>query len=160
MLLKCSECSETWNKAIQFFSPLWPPPTLDILPGCRPRPHVLTFVKISKNTQMNFSYHTESVSQQFKPIKKDLKKCWKKINYFPWRGDGGPPFAENSAKINNLIFEPFPYKLATSSSFPPCSDYCLFLLCNIHFYVSTGVLLRPLPWLRLESQFWRNNLAW
>ena len=25
MLRKCSECSETWNKAIRFFSPLWPP---------------------------------------------------------------------------------------------------------------------------------------
>ena len=27
-----------------------------------------------------------------------------------WRGGGGYPFAENSAKIINLIFEPFPYQ--------------------------------------------------
>ena len=26
-------------------------------------------------------------------------------------GGGGTPFAENSAKIINLIFEPFPYQL-------------------------------------------------
>ena len=60
---------------------------------------------------MNFPYHTESISQHvhhFKPI----QKFWKKINYFPRRGgggEGGTPFAENSAKITNLIFEPFPY---------------------------------------------------
>ena len=114
MLLKCSECSETWNKAIKFFSPLWPLPplTLDILPRCWPRPHVLTFVKVSKNTQMNFPYHTESISQHvhhFKPI----KKLGKKINYFPRRGGGvgGTPFAENSTKIINLIFKPFPNQM-------------------------------------------------
>ena len=67
------------------------PPTLDILPGCSLRPHVLTLVKVSKNSQMNFPYHTESISQHvnhFKPIEF---------------------FFENSAKIINLIFEPFPY---------------------------------------------------
>ena len=84
-----------------------PHSTLDILPGCWPRPHVLTFVKVSKNTQMNFPYHTESILQHvhhFKPI----KFFWKKINYFPQRGGGGggSPFAENSAKTINLIFEP------------------------------------------------------
>ena len=31
-----------------------------------------------------------------------------KINYFPGWGVPPPPFAENSAKIINLIFEPFP----------------------------------------------------
>ena len=87
-------------------------PTLDILPGCWPGPHVLTFVKVSKNTQMNFPYHTEFISQHihhFKPINFLLKKMLEKINYFPRRGGGGTPFAENSAKIINLIFEPFPY---------------------------------------------------
>ena len=37
-----------------------------------------------------------------------------KINYFPRRGgggEGGTPFTENSAKIINLIFEPFPYQI-------------------------------------------------
>ena len=89
------------------------PPTLDILPGCWPRPHVLTFVKVSKNTQMNFPYHTESVSQHvhhFKPIKQFEKNIGRK-NYFPRRGDGENPFAENSAKIINLILEPFPSSL-------------------------------------------------
>ena len=79
--------------------------TLDILPGCWP--HVLTLVKVSKTTQMNFPYHTESISQHvhhFKPI----KKIWKKNNYFP----RSTPFAENSVKIINLIFEPFPYLIA------------------------------------------------
>ena len=75
----------------------WPPPTLDILPGCWP--HVLTLVKVSKNTQMNFPYHTVSASQHvhhFKPIKKIWKKCWKIINHFPRRGYAHPPFAENN----------------------------------------------------------------
>ena len=56
----------------------------------RPRPHVLTLVKVSKNTQMNFPYHTESTSQHvhhFKPI----EFFWKKINYFPRRGGGVTP---------------------------------------------------------------------
>ena len=41
-----------------------------------------------------------------------LPKNQGKFNYFPRRGRGGGggyPFAENSAKIINLIFEPFPY---------------------------------------------------
>ena len=83
------------------------PPTLDILAGCWPRPHVLTFVKVSKNTQMNFPYHTESISQHvhhFKPI----KIFGKNFIIFREGGMGGTPFAENSAKIINLIFEPFP----------------------------------------------------
>ena len=33
---------------------------------------------------------------------------WKKIYYFHGWGARPPPFAENSAKIINLIFEPFP----------------------------------------------------
>ena len=38
-----------------------------------------------------------------------LENVGGKIDYFPGRGDGGgTPFAENSAKIINLIFEPFP----------------------------------------------------
>ena len=41
-------------------------------------------------------------------IFKAIKNLRKKINYFPRRGGGGTPFAENSAKIINLIFEPFP----------------------------------------------------
>ena len=108
MLRKCLECSETWNKALNFFSQLWPP-TLDILPGCWPRPHVLTLLKVSKNTQMNLPYHTESISQHVHHFQA-IKFFWKKINYFPRRGDGGggTPFAENSAKIINLIFETFP----------------------------------------------------
>ena len=67
-----------------------------------------------KNTQMNFPYHKESVSQHvyyLKPIIFFLKNMLEKINYFPRRGgggEGGTPFAENSAKIINLIFEPFP----------------------------------------------------
>ena len=76
MLLKCSECSETWNKAIKFFSPLWHPPTLDILPGCWPRPHVLTFVKVSKNTQINFPFHTESISQHVHQLRSLRWKRW------------------------------------------------------------------------------------
>ena len=58
---------------------------------------------------MNFPYHTKSISQHvhhFKPIKILFEK---KIIYFPRRGGGGTPFAENSAKKINLIFEPFPY---------------------------------------------------
>ena len=39
-------------------------------------------------------------------------KMLAKINYFLQRGEGGGyPFAENSAKIINSIFEPFPYKV-------------------------------------------------
>ena len=113
MLLKCSECSETWNKAIKFFHHYDLPPTLDILPWCWPRPHVLTFVKISKNTQMNFPYHTESISQHvhhFKPIVNNIF-FGKKLTIFREGGVGGTPFAENSAKIIHLIFEPFPYHL-------------------------------------------------
>ena len=36
-------------------------------------------------------------------------KYWGKINHFPPSGRGGRgyPFVENSAKIINLIFEPF-----------------------------------------------------
>ena len=72
-----------------------------------------------KNTDMNFTYHTEFVSQHvdhFKPIKFFLKKMLEKINYFPRRGgggEGGTPFAENSAKTINLIFEPFPKQKQT-----------------------------------------------
>ena len=37
---------------------------------------------------------------------------WGKINYFHgWGVPPSPPFAENSAKIINLIFEPFPNPL-------------------------------------------------
>ena len=83
MLLKCSECSETWNEAINFFSPLWHPPTLDILPGCWPRQHVLTLVKVSKNTPMNFPYHTESVSRHVDHFKQFfLKKMSTKNKLF------------------------------------------------------------------------------
>ena len=56
---------------------------------------------------MNFPYHTESISQHvhhFKPI----KVVGKKLISFCERGMGGTPFAENSAKIINLIFEPVP----------------------------------------------------
>ena len=57
---------------------------------------------------MNFPYHTESISQHvhhFKPIKNFWKK---KLIIFREGGMGGFPFAENSAKIIYLIFEPFP----------------------------------------------------
>ena len=37
-----------------------------------------------------------------------VSECRENINYFPRMGEGGYPFAENSAKIINLIFEPFP----------------------------------------------------
>ena len=124
MLLKCSECSETWNKAIQFFSPLWPPPTLDILPGCWPRPHVLTFVKISKNTQMNFPYHTESISQHvhhFKPIKFFLEK---KLIIF--------------REIINLIFEPFPNLISEYPMANVCDTFSEnFLWPTDHFHFQT-----------------------
>ena len=55
--------------------PTPPHPTLDILTECWP--NVLALVKVSKNTQMHFQYHTESISQHvdhFKPIKNFLKK--------------------------------------------------------------------------------------
>ena len=58
-----------------------------------------------KNTDMNFTYHTEFVSQHvdhFKPIKKILKKMLEKLIIFR---EG---VVENSAKMINLIFEPFP----------------------------------------------------
>ena len=43
------------------------------------------------------------------PIEK--YRC-RKINYFPRRGGrGGTPLVENSAKIINFFFEPFPYLL-------------------------------------------------
>ena len=64
-----------------------PTPTLDILPGCWP--HVLTFVKVSKNTQMNFPYPFHNIFE---------KKCCKKINHFLRRDDGGDPFFENPRK--------------------------------------------------------------
>ena len=70
-----------------------------------------------KNTRMNFPYHTEIVSQHvdhLKPIKNFLKKCWKKLIIFHEGGVGGTPFAENSAKIINLIFEPFPNRVKIS----------------------------------------------
>ena len=76
------------------------PPTLDILPGGWPRPHVLTFVKVSKNTQMNFPYHMYIIANN--------KFLEKKLIIFREGGVGGYPFAENSTKIINLIFEPFP----------------------------------------------------
>ena len=42
---------------------------------------------------MDLPYHTESFLQNvdyFKQKKIELtKKCWKRINYFPQRGDGG-----------------------------------------------------------------------
>ena len=85
-------------------------PTLDILPGYWP--HVLTLVKVSKNTQMN--YHTESVSQHvdhFKLIKNFGKNIGKKLIIFH-EGGGRYPFVENSVKLINLIFEPFPYYLS------------------------------------------------
>ena len=62
-----------------------------------------------KNTQMNFPYHTESISQlvhHFKPITIFGKKLI--IFREGWEGRGGTPVAENSAKIINSIFEPFP----------------------------------------------------
>ena len=44
------------------------------------------------------------------PQNKDLKNCWKNINYFPREGGGGggPPPKENSMKIINIFVEPFP----------------------------------------------------
>ena len=56
---------------------------------------------------MNFPYHTESISQHvhhFKPI----QNLGKKFIIFREGGVGVTPFAENSAKIISLIFEPFP----------------------------------------------------
>ena len=55
-----------------------PPSMPPILPECRP--HVLTLVKVSKNTQMNFPYHTESVSQHVDHFKQfffffEKKEC-------------------------------------------------------------------------------------
>ena len=38
------------------------------------------------------------------------------------KGDGGTPFAENSAKIINLIFEPFPYLSAIGEIEVPIHD--------------------------------------
>ena len=80
-------------------------PTLDVIPGCWP--HICNFVKVSKNTQMNFPYLTEYISQHvnhFKPI----KNFWKKLIFFREGGVGGTNFTENSAKIINLIVELFP----------------------------------------------------
>ena len=39
-----------------------PPPTRTLLQ------HNLTFVKVTKNNQMNFPYHTEFVSQHVDPV--------------------------------------------------------------------------------------------
>ena len=89
---------------------------------------------------MNFPYHTESISQHvhhFKPI----KKFGKKINYFP--------FAENSAKMISLIFEPFPnwlkggalseWHYATNfrepSQMSPIIETCLRVFWKSHYSV-------------------------
>ena len=52
-------------------------------------------------------------------IIKPIKKFGKKLIIFRegWEGRGGTPVAENSAKIINSIFEPFPYSF---------SKYCDF----------------------------------
>ena len=45
------------------------------------------------------------------PQNKNLKNCWKQINYFPrerGQGGGGYPSIENSMEIINIFFEPFP----------------------------------------------------
>ena len=94
---------------------------------CWPRPHVLTFVKVSKNTQMNFPYHTESISQHvdhFKPINLFLKKMLEKINYFPRRG-GGYPLRGKFHENNEFNFWTLPYlkgiflkKKSSSASVP------------------------------------------
>ena len=65
------------------------------------------------HTHMNFPYHTESVSQHvdhFKQQKKMKKNVAEKLIIFREGGGGGYPFAENSAKMINLIFATFPNK--------------------------------------------------
>ena len=69
----------------------------------------MTLLILTSN-QMNFPYHTESVSQHLDHFDKKQKNFEKNVgkenNYF---SQGGRyPFAENSAEIINLIFYPFP----------------------------------------------------
>ena len=66
-----------------------------------------------KNTHINFPYHTESVSQHVDHFKQKKigKNVAEKLIIFREGGRGGGmgyPLAENSAKIINFIFKPFP----------------------------------------------------
>ena len=93
MLLKCSECSETWNKAIKFFSPIWPPP-----------PWHPTWM-LTTTTCSHLSEGIKKCSDEF-PISYRIHftTCTSFLaNKFFLGGGGG-----NSTKIINLIFEPFP----------------------------------------------------
>ena len=62
---------------------------------------------------MNFPYHTESVHNMYiiSGNKKNFEKNVGKHLIILRKGGmgGGYPFTENSARIINLIFEPFPY---------------------------------------------------
>ena len=88
MLRTYSECSKTWKKLKTW---KWPPPP------------PLT------------SYLDADHDHMFSPYWKQ-KNFEKKLIIFREGGvgaEGGTPFAENSAKIINLIFEPFPNCLTT-----------------------------------------------
>ena len=97
--------------------------------GLSPPPTMLTtcsHLKVSKNTQMNMQYYTESVLQHVDHFKQKTmfkKNVRKKLIVF---GKEGDPFAENSTKIINLIFEPFLYIIAYLKT---------YILSTLHTYI-------------------------
>ena len=80
-----------------------PPLTPYILPGCYP--HINTLVKVSKNAQMNFPYHTEFVSQHVNHFQPNfgLKKGWKNV-IFSAKGVGTPLLKFREHYILSLTF--------------------------------------------------------